>query len=217
MRKFSFSIDEYYHLYSRGVDKRLIFLNDNDRQRFVRLMFLCNGSKPVVYRDSENLPIHEIDVGEKLVAIGAYCLMPNHFHILVREITEGGITKYMSKLLTAYSTYFNKRHTRTGALFSSEFKAQHLDTDEYLKYMFAYIHLNPLRLIDPKWKEKRINKQKAYSYLSRYYFSSYPDYVDIARENSLIISRNIFPEYFLKKEDFKTYLGDWINLDLSLT
>ena len=213
IRKFSFSIDEYYHLYSRGVDKRIIFLDDNDRHRFMRLMFLCNGDKPVIYRDTQNLSLQKIDMGKRLVAIGAYCLMPNHFHILVREITEGGITKFMSKLLTAYSTYFNKRQTRTGTLFSSEFKAQHLDTNEYLKYIFAYIHLNPLKLIEPNWRERKINKQTANAYLSKYYFSSYQDYIDATREISLILSKDIFPQYFVKKGSFKAYINDWINFD----
>jgi len=213
IRKFSFSIDEYYHLYSRGVDKRIIFLDDNDCHRFMRLMFLCNGDKPVIYRDTQNLSLQKIDMGKRLVAIGAYCLMPNHFHILVREITEGGITKFMSKLLTAYSTYFNKRQTRTGTLFSSEFKAQHLDTDEYLKYIFAYIHLNPLKLIEPNWKKSKINKQAINTYLSKYYFSSYQDYIDATREISLILSRDIFPQYFIKKGSFKAYINDWISFD----
>ena len=217
IRKFSFSIDEYYHLYSRGVDKRLIFLDDNDRQRFVRLMFLCNGNKPVIYRDLEHLPMHEIDMGKKLVAIGAYCLMPNHFHILVKEISDGGITKFMSKLLTAYSTYFNKRYSRTGSLFSSEFKARHLNTDEYLKYIFAYIHLNPLKLIEPNWRERKINKRVVNSYLSNYYFSSYLDYINTTREISIILSKEIFPQYFIKKGSFEENINDWINFDSSDT
>lgn len=213
IRKVPFAINEYYHLYSRGVDKCLIFLDDNDRQRFIRLMFLCNGDRPVVYRSIQNLPLSEIETGNKLVAIGAYCLMPNHFHILVREITEGGITKFMSKLLTAYSTYFNKKHGRIGALFSSEFKSQHLDGDEYLKYIFAYIHLNPLKLIEPQWREKKIDRNRAKSHLSKYYFSSYSDYLYTTRDISLILAKEIFPQYFKKKGSFETYVDDWINFE----
>jgi len=91
VRKITFSIEEFYHLYSRGVDKRLIFLDDNDRKRFVRLLFLCNGIKPVMYRETQKLSLADVETGPKLVAIGAYCLMPNHFHLLIKEITEGGI------------------------------------------------------------------------------------------------------------------------------
>lgn len=212
-RKLSFSIEEYYHLYSRGVDKRIIFLDDRDRQRFIRLMFLCNGEKPVVYRDTQHLQLSEIEVGEKIVAIGAYCLMPNHFHILVKEITEGGITKFMSKLMTAYSTYFNKKNSRTGSLFSSEFKAQHLDNDNYIKYIFSYIHMNPLKLTEPSWREKRVNKQRMVSYLSKYFYSTYPDYKGVARESSVVLTKDVFPQYFPKKGDFDDHISDWINFD----
>src|SRR3989344_3164548 len=102
-------------------------------------------------------------------------------------------------------------HYRT--LISSEFKAQHLDTNEYLKYIFAYIHLNPLKLIEPNWRERKINKQTANAYLSKYYFSSYQDYIDATREISLILSKDIFPQYFVKKGSFKAYINDWINFD----
>lgn len=214
IRKLTFSLGEYYHLYSRGVDKRVIFLDNDDRRRFVRLMFLCNGSKPVIYRNSEHLLINDIDMVDKLVAIGAYCLMSNHFHLLSKEIVEGGIVKFMSKLLTAYSSYFNKKYKRIGALFSSEFKAQHLDTDEYLKYIFAYIHLNPLKLNEPDWRNEKIDKETANKYLTDYYFSSYRDYIDeTPRENCLILNKEVFPEYFIKSRDFQKYINEWINFD----
>ena len=82
--------------------------------------------------------------------------MPNHFHILVKEKIENGISKFMGKLTTGYSMYFNKRYDRTGSLFQGVFKSVHADSDEYLKYLFAYIHLNPIKLINPEWKENGI-------------------------------------------------------------
>ena len=165
-RKVAFVVDEYFHIYSRGVDKRKIFLDDRDRRRFVRLLYLCNNDKPIVYKLVKDKPLREIHIGERLVAIGAYCLMPNHFHLLIREVNDGGIVKFMRKLLTAYSSYFNKKYSRTGALFSSEFKAQHLNTDEYLKYVFSYIHLNCLKLSDPDWKNQKLDKKKTLIFLN---------------------------------------------------
>ena len=162
VRKIAFSVEEFYHLYSRGVDKRPIFLDDSDKKRFVRLLFICNGIKPVMYRETSKLPFKNIDTGQKLVAIGAYCLMPNHFHLLIKEITEGGVVKFMSKLLTAYSTYFNKKHERIGALFGSEFKSSHLDSNEYLKYIFSYIHLNPLKTLSVNWRNENPNIPQKY-------------------------------------------------------
>jgi putative transposase len=210
-RKIAFSEGEYYHLYSRGVDKRFIFNNDEDRDRFVRLLHLCNGSKPVDYRNTKKLPISGLDVGEKLVSIGAYCLMPNHFHILVKERSEGGIVKFMSKLLTAYSSYFNKKYERTGALFGSEFKSSHAGNDEYLRYLFAYIHLNPLKIVDPHWKERPTNQVILETFLNRYQYSSFLDYAGVDRDEGLILSKSDFPEYFSSSKDFINQTQEWLS------
>ena len=79
-RKTPVAVGEYYHVYNRGVEKRKIFLDEHDKERFVRLLYLANGHKPVVTRLVQGLPLKDIDVGGKRVAIGAYTLMPNHFH-----------------------------------------------------------------------------------------------------------------------------------------
>lgn len=217
VRKNVISIDEFYHLYSRGVDKRIIFLDDNDRKRFVRLLFLCNGSKPLVYKTIQGLPLDKIDVGDKLVAIGAYALMPNHFHLLIKEITENGVVKFMSKLLTSYSMYFNKKYERNGTLFGSEFKSEHLDSDEYLKYIFAYIHLNPVKIIYPKWRDGgEFDLVKIKEFLAEYEFSSYKDYIGIKRESGIILNKNVFPDYFTNEGDFESYINEWINFNPEL-
>ncbi|MHB0978235.1 MAG: transposase [Minisyncoccota bacterium] len=214
VRKFIFSFDEFYHLYSRGVDKRLIFLDDKDRQRFTRLLFICNGSNPVVYKTIQGRALDEIKTGEKLVSIGAYCLMPNHFHLLVKETNEGGIVKFMSKLLTAYSSYFNKKYERTGALFSSEFKAVHIDSDEHLKHMFAYIHMNPLKIINPKWKtDRRGNSEENLNFLKEYTFSSYPSYLNNYLEESLILNKDAFPEYFSDTKEWESSIESWLDTE----
>src|SRR3990167_6058915 len=122
-RKFSFSVGEFYHLYGRGVEKRTIFLDQSDYSRFIRLLYIANSEKPFEYKLVRGLPLEKVNRGGSLVSIGAYCLMPNHFHLLVREKTEGGISKFMSKLMTAYSMYFNKKNSRTGRLFQNTFQA----------------------------------------------------------------------------------------------
>jgi len=211
-RKIVISEGEYYHIYNRGVEKRNIFTSERDYQRFVRLLYLANGTRPYRYSSSKDLMLKEIDRGKPLVAIGAWVLMPNHFHLLVREIMEGGIAQLMEKLSTGYSGYFNKLHERVGSLFQGTYKAEHLDTDEYLKYMFAYVHLNPIKLIQRDWKESGIkNLQKAKQFLSTYHYSSYFDYKDIGREENLILSKDIFPEYFANKTEFESYHQDWLD------
>src|SRR3989344_8337118 len=107
-RKIEFSIGEFYHLYNRGNNKGRIFFNDGDRARFLKLLFLCNNTRPIVFRDiSKKASYDEKYRDDTLVDIGAYCLMPNHFHFLVHEKEDGGISAFMQKLSTAYSLYFN--------------------------------------------------------------------------------------------------------------
>jgi putative transposase len=210
-RKFRFSEGEYYHIYSRGVEKREIFLDNNDRERFLRLLFLANSKKPIRFTDFKNLSYSEIDRGELRTAIGAFCFMPNHFHLLIRETKEGGVSAFMGKLLTAYSMYFNKKNERTGSLFEGAFRAEHVDSDNYLKYLFAYIHLNPVKLIDPDWKENGIqDKETVLKYLEKYQYSSYSEYKGVVREENAIISRESFPEYFVEPKDFDELIHDWL-------
>lgn len=210
-RKITFSVGEYYHVYNRGVEKRDIFLDKNDRDRFLKLLFLSNDTTPVVFREVKNKVLSEIPRGKPLVAIGAYCMMPNHFHILVKEVKEGGLSAFMEKLTTSYSKYFNKKNERVGPLFQGRFKAEHVNRDEYLKYLFAYIHLNPIKLIEPKWKEHGIrNSKKAQQYLRYFPYSSYPDHIGAVREENLILSSEDFPEYFGERHDFNDYITDWL-------
>lgn len=216
-RKIVFAPGEFYHIYNRGVDKRVIFTNDADRRRFIRLMYLSNGDIAFKYRDVEKLPFEEIKTGEKSVAIGAYCLMGNHFHILIKEIKDGGISSFMGKLQTGYSMYFNRMHKRTGTLFEGTFKAKHVeDDDEYLKYLYAYIHLNPVKLSSAGWESevKHIENPKAASeFLEKYPWSSYLDYCGLNREENLILSKAEFPGYFDEKGSFDDMHHDWISYE----
>jgi len=210
-RKTAFAVGEYYHIYNRGVEKRKIFLDQKDHGRFVRLFYLANGDRPVVTRLVQGLPLDEIDVGNKKIAIGAYVLMPNHFHILVKEIKEGGATSFMEKLQTGYSMYFNKKNERVGPLFQGTFKAEHVSRDEHLKYLFAYIHLNPLKLVEPDWEKGGVKDIKnTRRYLEEYKYSSYPDYVGVSREEGRILTPDEFPKYFSAPADFEGSLGDWL-------
>lgn len=211
-RKINFSINEYYHVYNRGNNKSLIFLDDFDYKRFTKLLFVCNGSKPVVFKTIQGVPLDKIERGETLVDIGSYCLMPNHFHLLLKEKQENGISIFMEKLLTAYSMYFNKKYHRTGKLFEGRFRAEHLDSDEYLKYIFMYIHLNPVKIFDPTWKEQGINDlSKTKDYLYSYSHSSYLDFLEVPRREVLILNIKAFPEYFTSKQDFLKEIDEWLN------
>ena len=214
-RKTTFSIEENYHIYSRGHDKRLIFQNEKDYNRFLAIMYLCNNTENIHLSDHPSSTLSELlDIKRKdqLVDIGAYCLMPNHFHLLIHEKTESGISKFMQKILTAYTMYFNKKNERAGTLFSSSFKANHVDKDEYLKYLFSYIHLNPIKLMEPKWKETGIsNKKGAEAFLNSYSYSSFPDYTNQERKQKNILNKEAFPKYFENIKEFKDFMGAWLS------
>jgi putative transposase len=154
-----------------------------------------------------------VEQDERLVAVGAYCLMPNHFHVLAKEVTEDGISRFMRKLLTAYSMFFNSRHDRSGTLFEGRYKAKHVDSDEYLRYLYAYIHLNPVKLLDSEWKEKDdIDTLRIKDYLEKYDYSSYQTYLGKDTLQQHVLSKTEFPEYFTKAADFSTLIHDWLTL-----
>lgn len=212
-RTFDFVEGEFYHLYNRGVEKRQIFIDDIDRQRFVELLYAANSKKSIDLRAvlKNHHSIFEWDRGEPLVAIGAYCLMPNHFHILITPLVEGGVSTFMGKLGTSYSMYFNRKYKRTGTLFEGKFKAKHATSDEYLKYLFAYIHLNPVKLLQPSWKEEGIvDPAAAYSYVSNYKYSSLADYQQVVRLEQFVIDSVPFPQYFITTEHVMRELMEWL-------
>jgi putative transposase len=207
LRKQSFVPGEFYHLYNRGTEKRIIFKDSKDYQHFLFLMYVCNTTKSIELRNIGK----NFDRGETIVDIGAYCLMPNHFHILIREKIEGGISKYMLKLLTAYSMYFNKKHKRTGKLYENKFKSIHANTDRYLKYLYSYIHLNPAKLIDKNWrKNKNRNIVNLLKHIFLYSYSSLKEY---ANSEFKLINPMPFPAYFKKPDDHKKKLFEWLNFD----
>lgn len=203
---------EFYHLYNRGIEKRKIFLRHSDYDRFVALLYLANQTDPadLKYQGRSFAEITGTRTGDQLVDIVVYCLMPNHFHLLARERIEGGIAKFMQKVTTGYTMYFNKKNERTGSLFQGTYKASHVDDDRYFRYLVSYIHLNPVKLIDPKWKEYGIkNLAKAEHFLQRFQYSSYRDYLEENRPQEILLEKNLFAE-FLAPSELKECVTEWL-------
>lgn len=212
IRKIEFEIGEFYHIYNRGNSKQKIFNNKEDYERFIKLLFLSNGSNGFKIHFIKNEVVYDFNRGERLVDIGAYCLMPNHFHLLIKERVEDGISKFMQKLTTAYVMYYNEKYKRTGSLFEGKFKSEHVGNDRYLKYVFSYIHLNPIKLIESKWKELGIkDKNKAIAFLKDYKYSSFKDYLKESRIESDVLSKRPFPNYFPTVKSFINEILSWIN------
>lgn len=142
-RNISFVEGEFYHVYNRGVDKRNIFSEQYDVDRFLQSMDEFNTVEPIgsIFENSfANNPSLGSE-GAKLVNMVCFCLNPNHFHILLEQAAERGIEKFMHRL-GGYTQYFNKKYQRSGSLFQGVYKAKHIDSNEYLLHLSAYINLN---------------------------------------------------------------------------
>jgi len=216
-RNITFVENEFFHVYNRGNSKQDIFLNTSDYKRFLMLLYLSNTSMQFNIRDilKNNNDVFQIERPDALVKIGAYCLMPNHFHMILSPISEGGLSKFMLKLATAYSMYFNTKYERSGSLFEGRFKAKHADNDEYLKYLFTYIHLNPFA----RTKESNALKSIAYSTdafkkASTYPYSSLAEYLS-PRTGLGLVNTEVFDMYFEKPGDIKHEIFDWLQYEES--
>lgn len=145
MRKTEFANGEYYHIYNRGVEKREIFLDDFDYMRFLKSLEEFNRADPIgsifeqSFRDKNTALGHPVS---KLVDIVAYCINPNHYHLILRQLEDKGIEKFMHKVGMGYSKYFNHKQKRSGVLFQGSFQSIHIDSNEYLLYLSAYVNKN---------------------------------------------------------------------------
>jgi len=221
-REEPFAVGEFYHLYNRGNSKQRIFLNDYDRERFAKLLFLCNSTTSIRFREDiveRKIEAWDFRRGETIVSIGAWVLMPNHFHLYLTpaprsHLGEEGISLFMRKLCTGYSMYFNKKYSRTGKLFEGAFKSVRMTQDPQAKYIFSYIHLNPVKLIDSSWREKGVkNRKRALEFLNRYKWSSYQDFIGKKRPEKKILSIKDFPAYFKNRKVFRSEIFDWLDFN----
>lgn len=200
---------EYFHIYSRGVDKRLTYHATRDYERFILTMFAVRSESTVpnlsrIHSDQHLMlikkveEINELIEGDKrLVEIICFCLMPNHFHLILKEVVPGGISKFMQRLGNGYTKYFNKKYGRTGYLFGSSFQSIHIDHNDYLLYLSRYIHRNPKTSLRTK------------DHLEGYPWSSYQDYL---RENRWGNGLNpaVILEQFKNQKEYQNYVkGDF--------
>lgn len=224
MKRPQFVTDHFYHIYNRGVEKRDIFLDDADHFRFIRGLYEFNDDHPIVlsripnYRGRssavvEDRPLHL--PRERIIEIICFCLMPNHFHLLLKQIKDNGIPLFMKKLSTGYAMYFNTKYKRSGVFFQGRYKAILVEKEEYFLHLSRYIHLNPVELIEPHWKERGVqDKKKVFSFLENYRWSSYPDY--IGKKNFPSITKD-GKDLILEIEGgsiaYKRFVESWLEKD----
>ncbi len=222
-RKQQFANNEIYHIVLRGLDDNLIFKDINDYYRGIFSIYEFNNLKPVSIRERRRIinrlkktsrgraSANLVDMRERLVDILVFCFMPNHMHLLIRQLKENGVTKFMSKLGTGLGSYLNKKYQRRGYVFQNRFSSVHIKNDEQLKIVFAYIHTNPLSLVYSKWKKIRIeNLEGVYSFLEVYKWSSYLDYIGIKNFPS-ITERNFILDLMNGNQGCRDFIKYWIN------
>lgn len=223
MRKTPLINEQFYHIYNRGVDKRVIFNSDHDYLRLVNGLFYFNDSaltnnfhralilEPFYVRGSGP---NKTDERDRLVDIIAWSLMPNHFHLVLRQLQDGGISKFIQKLIGGYTTYFNLKYERSGVLFQGAFKAKHSSDDVYLSHLIRYVHLNPVSLLFPGWEVGGIsNWNEAVRFLDTYKWSSHPDYQKGKTNFPELLNRDFLPDYPELDGYYIKFLGAWIAKD----
>ncbi len=226
MRNINFVNGEIYHIYNRGVEKRNIFLDDSDRFRFIHNIFEFNDTEPATnlyYKKQlyETKQLYEAKprkveiVAEKrkrnlIIEILAFALMPNHFHFLIKQLNQNGISNFMHKLGTGYTMYFNQKYERVGSLFQGTYKAVVIKDEPHFIHLPYYIHLNPLDLIMPQWREKEIKDyRKAIKFLENYRWSSFLDYIGKKNFPS-VTSRRFLLDFFDGPEQYKADTLKWL-------
>jgi len=222
MPRLTFANNNFYHVYNRGVEKRKIFMDDYDYFRFIHDLFEFNDKNIVINisrrisdkTEGNPIPFNKIRrQRELLVDIICHCLMPTHFHVCLRQLVDGGISKFMQKLGIGYTNYFNLKYERSGVLFQGKFKAVPIDTDVQLTHITRYIHLNPVELVEPNWKERGIKDwKKVKKYLESYRWSSYFDYIGKKNFPSLINKKFLF-NYFDSEKEYQKFVKDWVLKD----
>jgi len=202
MRKTEFANGEYYHIFNRGVDKREVFSDAKDYERFLLSMDLLNDEQEglmIDWRDykksnSEATVDAFLKLGfrkrDPLVEIVAYCLNPNHYHFILKQVKEKGIEKFMHKVGVSHSKYFNKKNKRSGSLFQGKFKSAHIDSNEYLLYLSAYVNKN--------------NFIHGYNKNDGWPYSSLPDY--LGKRNNVLVNKDIILGQFENAKEYKEYM-----------
>ncbi|QQG45490.1 MAG: transposase [Candidatus Sungiibacteriota bacterium] len=210
--------DKYYHVYNRGVEKRDVFLNNSDYHRFLYLLFACNDTAQLLnsqfhYRGPTSIVNKERD---QLVDIICFCLMPNHYHLILKPRKENGMPLFMQKIGTGYTMYFNTKRQRSGVLFQGGYKSILIDNEGYLSHLTRYIHLNPAELIEPKWKKVGILKAKeTHKFVKEYKWSSYRDYLNTPHFPHLL-NVELIKELFLPKQEYESFVHEWLVDNINL-
>lgn len=221
MRNIKIAPGEYYHVFNRGMSKQTIFHDNSDRVRFLFLILYFQS--PIVLqnigRSIKSFVQHRVFniyqevlqkiIKGKFVELTSFCLMPNHFHLIVKEVEENGMARYMQRVLNSYTKYYNTKYNKSGHLFQGPYKAVHVKDNNQLLHLSSYVHRNPREL--KEW----FNKENSYEW------SSYMDFINTNRFEKLLVFE-IIQEQFKDTNEYDQFVKtstakllkeelDWIN------
>lgn len=197
MRNLKFSTKEFYHIYNRGVDKRDIFMSPSNVKRFLFCMSVFNTEEPIgsIYLHSlkEKSKLRSrASHKKKLVNFVAYCLNQNHYHFILEPLVDDGVQKFMHRLSTGYTNYFNDQQKRNGALFQGKYKAIHIGSNEYLLHLSAYVNLND-----------RVHKNLNKKWMSDLQISSFKEYIE--KSQKVFCKKDIILGQFRNTKEYKNF------------
>ena len=241
-KKPEFANGEIYHVFNRGVDRRIVFEGDGDYFRFISSLYEFNNKDKIKMRDRilERMALKQnytfskgVDkakkVREKIVEVIAFCLMPNHYHLILRQIADNGISIFMQKIGSGYTNYFNQKYDRVGggSLFQGKFKAIHMAENRQFLNLITYVFANPAGIIYPEWKDNGlVDPGKTIDFLNSYRWSSYLDSIGIKNFPSVTdrdFIGNMFDDFDSPKDNktnsvdsIRKNVEDWILYKASL-
>jgi len=204
---------EFYHTYNRGVEKRKLFLDNSDYLRGVHDIYALNDVNAAVNLHRSIVGLTKSNISrEKLVDIGVWSFMPNHYHFFSCPVKDNGLSSFHKKFGIGIANYFNTKYKRSGALFQGRYKKVKVENDTQALQLICYIHANPLDLWKPNWKEKGLTSseiQNALEFLEGYRWSSHMDWWGIKNFPSLI-DKSSMSRFFESQEEYQKFFIDWL-------
>lgn len=206
VRKIAFANEEIYHVFNRGLDRRPTFTDKRELSRALELIkFYQYSNTPVRYsqflvlpKDKQEFIYSMMTSSPKLVSIISFCLMPNHFHFLLKQLKENGISRFISDFTNGYTKYFNLKNSRTGPLFGGTFKAVYVESNEQLLHLSRYIHINPV-----------VSSVITLNDLSHYRWSSYPEFTDL--NNDGLCDKKLILDMFKDPKIYQQFVLDQVD------
>lgn len=220
-------VNGIYHIYNRGYDKRDVYLDDKDYLRFIISLYWFNNKSNIIIdnlaQEEKEFPLcnpprgstprwRNIERRVSIVEILAFVQMPNHYHLILKEITEGGISLFMRKLSNGYTGYFNEKYDRkgVGGIFQGRYQSVRIKDDRQLASIFNYVHTNPVELVEPQWKDLIVkNKRNALNFLDTYKWSSYHDYIGNSRFPN-VTQRDFYSDLLGGHKSCHKSVEDWV-------